>query len=181
MSENSRGTIHRGVSPEDSIKRVERLLEPLPSKDVASGRWPHLSDSLIKARIWARCVPDGACWRWQGHKNTKGYGEATFNKKRAAVHRWICILTIGPIPSGMLVCHTCDVRDCCTPTHLFLGTEQDNNRDCAAKGRHHNTVKTHCPKGHPYDAENTYVKNGLRNCRTCHRERSRKASRENRV
>lgn len=32
--------------------------------------------------------------------------------------------------------------------------------------------RTHCPKGHPYSEENTYVtKNNKRQCRTCTRER----------
>lgn len=32
--------------------------------------------------------------------------------------------------------------------------------------------RTHCPQGHPYDAENTYVTSrGSRSCRTCQRER----------
>jgi len=34
-----------------------------------------------------------------------------------------------------------------------------------------NSVKTHCPKGHPYDGENLYVSpRGYRNCRACARE-----------
>jgi hypothetical protein len=33
---------------------------------------------------------------------------------------------------------------------------------------------THCPKGHPYDEENTYVdKRGKRNCRECVRQAGR--------
>jgi hypothetical protein len=35
-------------------------------------------------------------------------------------------------------------------------------------------LKTHCPKGHPYDEANTYVDKGKRICRICKRE-SRKA------
>ena len=36
-------------------------------------------------------------------------------------------------------------------------------------------AKTHCPRGHPYDAENTYRRaNGHRCCRECERERCRK-------
>jgi len=34
--------------------------------------------------------------------------------------------------------------------------------------------RTHCPQGHPYDEENTYVSPaGARMCRTCHRDRTR--------
>jgi hypothetical protein len=33
-----------------------------------------------------------------------------------------------------------------------------------------NAAKTHCPQGHPYSAENTYVSpQGKRFCRACHR------------
>lgn len=41
-----------------------------------------------------------------------------------------------------------------------------------------NARKTHCPQGHPYDEENTYVtKTGVRQCKTCRKQRAR----ENRV
>jgi hypothetical protein len=37
---------------------------------------------------------------------------------------------------------------------------------------HHNAVKTHCAKGHPYSPENTYrPPRGTRECRTCIRAR----------
>lgn len=33
---------------------------------------------------------------------------------------------------------------------------------------HHETQKTHCPNGHPYTPDNTYIDpRGYRNCRTC--------------
>ena len=33
---------------------------------------------------------------------------------------------------------------------------------------HHETQKTHCPNGHPYTTNNTYLDpRGYRNCRTC--------------
>ena len=35
----------------------------------------------------------------------------------------------------MWVLHRCDNRRCVRPDHLFLGTQQDNNADCKAKGR----------------------------------------------
>jgi hypothetical protein len=36
-----------------------------------------------------------------------------------------------------------------------------------------NADKTHCPKGHPYDERNTHIRNGMRFCRACWREKAR--------
>jgi DNA invertase Pin-like site-specific DNA recombinase len=47
------------------------------------------------------------------------------------------MLAIGPVPPGMHVCHRCDTPACVRPDHLFLGTQQDNIRDAAQKGRMH--------------------------------------------
>ncbi|HBR21586.1 MAG TPA: hypothetical protein DD713_03315 [Nitrospiraceae bacterium] len=50
-------------------------------------------------------------------------------------HRFMYELCIGPIPEGMLVCHTCDIERCGNPEHLFLGTHKDNTQDAINKGR----------------------------------------------
>ena len=143
------------------------------------GFWSRqLSDEHYLAKIYARCkVTEKACLVWQGNRNHKGYGQMSYRNQMWMVHRLVYALRIGPIPPGMLVCHTCDIRGCCNHEHLFLGTEKDNNRDCGNKGRHHNSVKTHCKRGHEFTFENTYIKvtatTVMRACKECQRIKMR--------
>ena len=51
------------------------------------------------------------------------------------VHRFSYEHFVGPVPKGKLVCHTCDVRSCCNPDHLFPGTQADNMQDMVRKQR----------------------------------------------
>ena len=89
----------------------------------------------VAAKIAAQ---PGGCWLWQGAIRN-GYGVVqvgTHAKPRAGyVHRLMFAAATGEaIPSGFDVCHTCDVRSCVNPAHLFLGTRLDNMRDSKAKG-----------------------------------------------
>ncbi|NED52837.1 HNH endonuclease, partial [Micromonospora aurantiaca] len=68
--------------------------------------------------------------------------------------------------------HLCRNRACVNVTHLEIVT----NRINILRGetlQAANAAKTHCIRGHEFTPENTYVKNGGRDCRTCARERQR--------
>ena len=77
------------------------------------------------------------CWKWQGYKTSRGYGQIMFNEYRYLTHRLSFQLfknSEQPIPKKkghqlLYICHSCDVPSCVNPSHLFLGTARDNCKD----------------------------------------------------
>lgn len=63
------------------------------------------------------------------------YSRISINRKSISGHRFVYGLINGPIPKGLVVCHACDNRACIEPSHLWVGTSQDNMADRDAKGR----------------------------------------------
>lgn len=141
----------------------------------------------VADRLWAKVKKSEGCWLWTGGQNGRGYGvifAPNMGRRMMLVHRVSYELAYGPIPAGMQVDHECHNEDldcpggpqcphrlCARPDHLTLAT----NRDNSLKGRGSNpgriqAAKTHCPQGHPYDAENT-IRHGRdrkwRSCRAC--------------
>ncbi|WP_217269810.1 HNH endonuclease signature motif containing protein [Neobacillus endophyticus] len=129
-------------------------------------------------RFWKKVKKTDSCWNWTGIKRSDGYGAFVIENKWFRPHRFAYELIKGEIPPGLVLDHLCRNPLCVNPDHLEPVTNRENVRRGLAGMQ--NKLKTHCPHGHEYTEENTYTSNrGKRNCKTCNRERTRKAYWEN--
>jgi len=89
-----------------------------------------------RARFWAKVDIAGSdeCWEWSGGRNAKGYGIFFLGGSRLAP-RVAYEMSLGQIPGGMCVRHSCDNPPCVNPSHLSTGTPSDNVRDRVERGR----------------------------------------------
>ena len=79
---------------------------------------------------------DGGCWLWLGALQRDGYAHFNRGGKTVSLHRYMYERLVGPIPEGMDLLHSCDVRHCVNPDHVSPGTHQENMADCCSKKRH---------------------------------------------
>lgn len=97
---------------------------------------------------------DDECWTWNGGWN--GYSPTRRRRpyfmaggKRKIAYRWVYELVHGvELTPEQLIRHSCDRGDypvgCGNPSHLSIGTVQDNSNDMTAHERHglpHHVVK----------------------------------------
>ena len=138
-----------------------------------SGIYPRKS---LEDRFWEKVrktgpIPKdrldlGPCWTWTGCKDKHGYGNFSVNNSGRRVHRIAYELVRGKIPAGLTLDHLCRNRACPNPFHCEAVTLEENKRrgfsPCAIHAR-----KTHCKRGHVFDATNTILEEHGRRCRKC--------------
>ena len=126
-----------------------------------------------------RSLQPTPCTLWEGNLNKNGYGRkwVTADDGRRVLryaHRLAWEEANGRrLGDDETVDHLCGVRDCVNPLHLEAVSRVENSKRSDA-------LVTHCPRGHEYTHENTYIHKGrwrTRMCRTCHRERARQQRR----
>lgn len=97
-------------------------------------------------------------------------------RHQVTVHKLVCETFHGPKLEGMEVRHLNGDKTDNRAENLAWGTRSENNLDRQRHGTDYQLNKTHCPRGHEYTPENTYIQTGPnrrpgRACRTCVREK----------
>ena len=97
----------------------------------------------LAAHFWSQVDTSedkNACWEWTGLRNKArgGYGTCYVKRQSRRAHRVAFEFSVGKIPTGLLVLHSCDNPPCCNPNHLRLGTHKDNSLEMFSKGRNNN-------------------------------------------
>jgi len=77
----------------------------------------------------------GNCWVWTAGTFNKGYGAFYLYGQNWGAHKFAFETMVSAIPDGMCVLHRCDRRNCVNPSHLRLGTYQDNALDAVHRER----------------------------------------------
>lgn len=138
--ENRRWRGPAGNTDELTMAAALGAFGPVPDRVVVSGAGRgHFVISPGEV-LWAlerstriSTVAEG-CWLFEGYTRN-GYGSLSIRNSLVYLHRLSFAISSGGAEAPEDVCHTCDVRRCWSPGHLFAGSRMENVRDAWAKGR----------------------------------------------
>src|SRR5262245_31995563 len=117
-------------------------------------------------------VLENGCWDFTSCIGKNGYARFKLDRRLRLAHRVSYEWHIGEIPNGFHLHHTCERKSCVNPKHLEPHSPREHivflSPNAPAYKRFR---KTHCPKGHLYTPETTYMSRGRhRGCRECMKE-----------
>ena len=129
-------------------------------------------------RIWSRPRPGSKGGVLKPYFNKRvGYLYITLTldgvQKDFRVNRLVCRAFHGAPRKGQDARHWDGNPLNNSAANLLWGTQKENMEDMRRHGRMYWANRTHCPKGHPYDEENTRVSGGARYCIICARVANR--------
>lgn len=82
-------------------------------------------------------IDENGCWNCISHaKDRDGYAKVQRNGKYKRIHRYVVEITRGELLPGEVVMHKCDNPSCINPSHLVVGTQEENQLDKVVKNRH---------------------------------------------
>jgi hypothetical protein len=111
-------------------------------------------------------ITDGECIEWTGANNGR-YGLFKATDRNQMAHRFSYVTFVGPLTDGLELDHLCRNKLCVNPDHLeevthSINVQRDRDFRC-----------THCPRGHEYVPETTYINpRGGKVCRICKRKKN---------
>lgn len=125
------------ISQESRAKVGPKRQTPLWGEDIV--RSSSKGEAVRKVLSGGIKESENGCWEWTGGKS-HGYGQVrireVWGNRPVYAHRAsFVVYHLQPIPKGLVICHTCDNPCCINPGHLFLGTQDENLKDMANKGR----------------------------------------------
>lgn len=93
----------------------------------------------VQERILARTTPTlGGCFQWNNKPKKNGRPYITVNGVSKAAYRVLWEASIGPIPTGMTIDHTCFNKLCLNLEHMEVVTMEENNRRWVTKYQEEN-------------------------------------------
>lgn len=139
----------------------EKELQRFFAKVNKNGPWPYVFD--LRTR----------CWLWTASTN-KGYGSFSLRSNTVLAHRLSFLMLNGSIDDNRVLDHLCRNTLCVNPDHLEPVTHKENMERgiLSLTSSVHESIKTHCPRGHSLETRNIRVggkKRGWRQCLACHR------------
>lgn len=96
----------------------------------------------LEARLkkYSRKNEKTGCIEWIGYRDVYGYAVGGYRRegvqKNRKIHRLVLERKLGrALRPDEWALHTCDVRNCVNPDHLYPGDAQANNEDMHRRGR----------------------------------------------
>jgi len=92
----------------------------------------------VEERFWSKVEKTDGCWNWLFGCDKDGYGFfcVGVGKSNVKAHRFAYSLSHPDEGiTGKIIRHTCDNPKCVNPSHLLVGTAQDNMNDKMQRGR----------------------------------------------